>query len=79
MRHYATNDLAPLPSRRLREARLRLGLSQYDVAIRLQLRGLPIDQGTICRIECGKRGIASFELAPLAEVLGVSSDWLRGE
>lgn len=77
--------MAAMPSRhpeqyqtmlaRLREARLAVGLRQDDVAERLGVR-----QTLISKIELGDRRIDPVELAELADLFGVSVDWLiRGD
>lgn len=75
MRIYTTDNRHNLSGSRVREARLRLGLSQEEVAIRLQLLGLQIGQMAVSRIETGKRLVPDFELPIIAEALGVSTEW----
>ena len=58
--------------RRIREQKQ---WSQEQLAARLQLEGLPIQQKAISRMETGDRVVADFELLLLAKVLGVC----RGE
>ncbi len=54
--------------RRIREQKQ---WSQEQLAARLQLEGLPIQQKAISRMETGDRVVADFELLLLAKVLGV--------
>lgn len=61
---------------RVREARARKRLTQADLAARLQIAGITIERDSISRIEIGTRFVADFELVVIAEVLGVSLDWL---
>ena len=68
-----------LDGARVKEARLRLGLSQEELAVKLQLLGLQIGQMAVSRIETGKRLVPDFELPILAEALGVTTDWLLGK
>jgi transcriptional regulator with XRE-family HTH domain len=71
---------------RVREARKNLGLSQvaYAEAVQRAIGELypdlsfVIDQTDISRIESEARPVWDYELRALAEVLGVSSDWLLG-
>ena len=49
--------------------RKNLGISQRELADRLQLSGLDIDKNAIQRIECGKRFVTDIELVHLAQVL----------
>lgn len=64
---------------RVREARIKAGMSQDTLAAKLQLAGLQIGQMAVSRIETGKRVVPDFELPVIAGVLGVSTDWLLGK
>lgn len=80
MRVYPMNEKEfTLSGRRIREARLRLGLSQEELAVKLQLLGLQVGQMAVSRMETGKRIIPDFELPVLAQALGVTTDWLLGQ
>lgn len=61
---------------RVRMAREKLGLSQDQLAARLQTEGLGVNQNSISRIETGKRIVADFELVAFSKVLGVEMEWL---
>ena len=54
--------------RRLREKQ---GLSQDQLAAKLQTEGLGVNQNSVSRIETGKRIVADFELKALATVFNV--------
>ncbi len=56
--------------------RKELGISQRELADRLQLHGLDVDKNAIQRIECGKRFVTDIELIALSEVLGRSYEEL---
>ena len=80
MRIYPVNEKEfNLSGRRIRKARLELGLSQEDLAVKLQLLGLQVSQMAVSRMETGKRIIPDFELPVLAQALGVTTDWLLGQ
>jgi len=66
---------------RLRQARklARPPLSQVDLAARLQVLGLKIDQSAISKIEQGSRPVLDVEVVALAKALKVSTAWLLGE
>ena len=49
--------------------RKELGISQRELADKLQLIGLDVDKNAIQRIECGKRFVTDIELSALSEVL----------
>lgn len=63
---------------RIKELRQTLGISQNDLAVKLQLVGLGITQKTISRIETGDRVVPDYELKYFAEALGVSVGFLLG-
>ena len=76
MRLYTLDGKCNICGGRIREARIRAGLSQEGLAVRMQLAGLQISQMAVSRIETGRRLVADYELPVLAEVLGVTTDWL---
>ena len=59
---------------RIRMLRKQKKLSQEELAARLQIEGVDLDQKAISRIECGKRFIADFELREIARILQISMD-----
>lgn len=61
---------------RVRMRRLSMRLSQAALAAKVQTEGVILEQDAISRIELGSRMVRDYELWALAEVLGVSSDWL---
>ena len=63
------NGSKNLISERLIELRNAHGLSQRDLAHRLQLAGFDMDKNVITRIETGKRYVTDIELKALAQVL----------
>ena len=79
MRIYTIDGKCNLSGVRVKEARLRLGISQEELAVRLQLLDLQIGQMAISRIETGKRLVPDFELLILAEALGITTDQLLGK
>lgn len=56
---------------RVAELRNQLGVSQRELADRLQVLGLDVDKNAIQRIEAGKRFVTDIELVYLCEVFGV--------
>ena len=79
LRLYTLDGKFNLSGERVREARVKAGMSQEDLAAKLQLAGLQIGQMAVSRIETGKRVVPDFELPIIAEVLGVTTDWLLGK
>lgn len=54
-------------------------MTQADLAARVQTTGVILEQDAISHIEGGSRMVQDYELRALAEVLGVTSDWLMDE
>ena len=50
--------------------RMKLGISQRELADRMQLVGLDMDKNAIQRIEAGKRFVTDIEIVGLANALG---------
>lgn len=65
-----------LINRRLVILRKENGLSQRDLAQKLQLAGYDIDKNVITRIETNKRYVTDLELQAFAKIFGVSYDYL---
>ena len=53
-----------------------LGISQRELADRLQLVGLDLDKNAVQRIESGQRFVTDIELCSLTKVLGRSFEEL---
>ena len=58
--------------------RLKLGMKQIDLLARLQTEGVDISIPALSLLEGQTRPVTDKELKALAEILGVSSDWLLG-
>lgn len=61
---------------RLRVLRERDGMSQRDLARRLQLVGMDMDKNVITRIETNKRYVTDLELRAIATIFNVSYQYL---
>ena len=68
-----------ITSERILLARERKGITQMDLAARLQTEGVVIDNNGICKIENNNRGVSDFELKYIAKHLDVSIEWLLDE
>ena len=79
MRLYTLDGKCNISGPRIREARVNAGMSQEELAVRMQLDGLQMGQMAVSRIETGKRLVPDFELPLLAAALGVTTDWLLGK
>ena len=67
------NNLCGLTVARLRKAE---GISQRELADRLQRSGLDVDKNAVQRIESGQRFVTDIELVHLSKALHVSLDEL---
>ncbi|MBQ9941724.1 MAG: helix-turn-helix transcriptional regulator [Christensenellaceae bacterium] len=56
-----------------------MGISQRELADRLQIAGLDVDKNAIQRIEAGLRFVTDIELSFLCRVLGLSLGELLGQ
>ena len=56
--------------------RKELGISQRELADKLQLIGLDVDKNAIQRIECGKRFVTDIELISFAIIFNKSYEEL---
>lgn len=68
----APNGLNNLTGIKIRTLRTELGISQRELADRLQLVDLDVDKNAIQRIEAGKRFVTDIELVSIAKALNVS-------
>ena len=64
---------------KIREVRTKNRITQSDLAARLQVAGVTLERDSISRVEIGTRFVADFELKIIAEILGVSVEWLLSE
>lgn len=61
---------------KVREAREKRGLSQEQLAAKIQLSGHALTQKAISRIESGQRIVPDFEIPLLTKALSVDPLWL---
>ena len=78
MKIYDFNGKKNICGERVREARRRVGLSQQELAAKLQVSGVNIERDSVSRIEIGTRFVADYEIAALCEILGVTAEELLG-
>ena len=65
-----------LISKRLIELRKEHNLSQRDLSGKLQLAGYDMDKNVITRIETNQRYVTDIEIKALANIFGVTCDYL---
>ena len=78
MKIYDYNGSKNICGERVKEARRKAGLSQENLAAKLQLEGVIIERDSVSRIEIGTRFVADYELATLCKILNVTPAYLLG-
>ena len=63
---------------RVEQRRKSIGMKQKDLLAQLQIKGIELNASGLSKLEGQIRGVADYELKALAEVLGVTVDWLLG-
>lgn len=58
--------------KKISQLRLKIGISQRELADKMQLVGIDIDKNAIQRIECGKRFVTDIEVIAFAKVFNVT-------
>ena len=58
------------------QQRKTIGMKQKDLLAQLQIRGVDLNSSGLSKLEGQLRGVADYELKAIAEVLGVSVNWL---
>lgn len=76
MKIYAYGERCNIAGIRIRLLREQKKLSQEQLAAKLQLLGMEINQKAISRIETGARVIPDYELQFYAQALDTTIDWL---
>ena len=71
MKIYSFDDQCNICGRNIRRIRMEKKITQTDLAARLQVQGVQMNQNSICRIERGKRVVADYELLFIAAALNV--------
>lgn len=63
---------------RVEQRRKTIGMKQKDLLTQLQVRGIDLNASGLSKLEGQIRSISDYELVALADVLGVSVNWLLG-
>ena len=64
---------------RLARKRAEPHITQLDLAARLQVQGIRLEQAAISKIEAGTRDVTDIEIVAIAEALDVPVSWLFGK
>lgn len=68
-----------ITGKKISQIRKKKGVTQEDLAARLNVQGIDIDRPMISKIENQTREILDFEIQGVAKALGVSIEELFGE
>lgn len=79
MKIYNYNGRCNISGTIVREIREKRQITQDQLAAKMQIEGIPLNQKAISRIEAGSRVVADYELKTLAKVLGVTVEVLLEE
>lgn len=63
---------------RVTEARKQRGMKQIELLAQLQVRGVDLSVPALSLLEGQRRPASDIELNALADIFGVSADWLLG-
>ena len=72
-------DQCNICGQNVRKLRKQKKMSQDQLAAKLQIEGLGVNQNSISRIETGKRLVSDYELKALAHVFNVDIEELLAE
>lgn len=64
---------------RIEAKRKELGIKQIDLLTQLQIKGVELTASGLSKLEGQLRNVCDYELVAIAEVLGVSLNWLVGK
>lgn len=67
----SSDGLNNICGKNIASMRLELGISQRELADRMQLVGIDVDKNAIQRIECGKRFVTDIEIVAFSKVFDV--------
>ncbi len=72
----STDGLNNICGKNISVFRTKLGISQRELADKMQLVGIDIDKNAIQRIECGKRFVTDIEVVAFTKVFNVTLEQL---
>ena len=72
MKMYTYKGHRNICGKQIKDARIKRGLTQEELAAQLQIREIDIERDSISRIEIGTRFVTDFELKVFSEVLNIS-------
>lgn len=78
MKIYWNGESKNIIGNKVRQLRLKQGISQRILAARLTLLGIEFSDLTVLRIERGERFVPDYELSAIADYFNVTTDYLLG-
>ena len=78
MKRIVENERANIIGPRIKETRIKAGMSQQMLSNKLELLAVYVCRGSISRIETGERAITDIEINAICDVLNVTHDYLFG-
>ena len=78
MKRIIDNEQNNITGARIKEARVKAGMSQQQLSDQLELMAVYTCRGSISRIENGQRYVNDIELDAISKALNVSLDYLFG-
>ena len=76
MKRIVENEKANITGAKIRQARVRMGMSQIQLSEQLELLAVYVCRGSISRIENGERAVTDIEIDAIAKVLKISPNEL---
>ena len=76
MKRIIDSEQLNITGNRIKEARIKAGLSQKQLSEKLELMAVYTCRGSVSRLENGKRAITDIELDAISKILNVSLDYL---
>ncbi len=76
MKRIIDSNNVNITGKKIKEARIKAGLSQKQLSEKLELLAVYTCRGSISRIENGQRAVTDIELDAITKILGVSFDFL---
>jgi transcriptional regulator with XRE-family HTH domain len=78
MKRIIDADINNITGERIRKARVKAGLSQQALSVKLELMAVYVCRGSVSRIETGERTVTDIEIDAISKVLNISLDELFG-
>ena len=78
MKRITEGEKTNIIGSRIKEARIKAGMSQQQLSNKLELMAVYVCRGSISRIENGERAITDIEIDAISKVLKSSLDYLFG-